>query len=73
MIDTDINRMIIDKIEQVDAPHHVKEFILEILRHERSVYDQYEAGGMPRYSKVYENLINKYAQDKLSTRTDGEE
>ncbi len=63
MIDTKINQMIIDKVEETDAPQHIKDFLLDVLRHERSVYDQYETGGMPRYSRTYLNLLNKYVRD----------
>lgn len=73
MIDGEINQLIIDKIEDADASEQVKQFILEILRHERSVYDQYEAGGMPRYSKVYESLIKRYAREASTIDVGSEE
>lgn len=55
-----INRMILDKIEAKDLPPHVKGFIREILQHEQGRLDQ----DMPRYSRTYENLINKYVREK---------
>lgn len=70
MIDPEINKMIIDKIKEADTPQYIKDFILEILRHERSVYDQYEAGGTPRYSQVYENLLNRYVREYKKVQGD---
>ncbi len=60
MISTEINQMIIDKIENADTSKHIKEFLLDILRYERSVSNQRETGGIPRYSKTYRNFLNKY-------------
>lgn len=68
MINTEINQMIIDKIENADTPKHIKDFLLDILRYERSVYDQRETGGMPRYSKTYRNLLNKYIEEHTNYR-----
>ena len=65
MIQTEINQLIISKINTADTPQHVKDFVLEILRHESSVFEEWEAGGSPRYSKVYENLLNKYVREQL--------
>jgi hypothetical protein len=72
MIHTEINRLIIEEINAADAPPHIKEFVIEILRHESNVFEEYEAGGAPRYSKVYENLLNKYVRDQLKVMEDTE-
>lgn len=73
MIHSEINQLIIDKIREADAPQHVKDFVIEILRHESSVFEEFEAGGSPRYSTVYENLLNKHVRDQIkATSEDGE-
>ncbi|NWJ46939.1 MAG: hypothetical protein HXX08_13845 [Chloroflexi bacterium] len=53
-----INRLILDKISNHELPGYVKEFIREILQHEKGVMDQ----DSPRYTQVYENLLNKYSR-----------
>lgn len=66
MTSTEINQIIIDKIENADTSKHIKEFLLDILRYERSIYDQRETGGMPRYSKTYRNLLNKFIEKQTN-------
>jgi hypothetical protein len=58
-----INRMILDKVEEKQLPPHVKGFVQEILQHEQGGLDQ----DMPRYSRAYEVLINKYIREKNNT------
>jgi hypothetical protein len=73
MIHSEINQLIIDNIKEADAPQHIKDFVIEILRHESSVFEEFEAGGTPRYSKVYENLLNKYVRDQIKATSEGGE
>lgn len=58
-----INRMILDKIEAREIPPNVKGFLREILQHEQGGLDQ----DMPRYSRAYEILINRYVERKEDT------
>jgi hypothetical protein len=58
-----INRMILDKVDAKDLPPHVKGFVREILQHEQGGLDQ----DMPRYSRAYKRLINKYVRENDDT------
>ena len=72
MIRSEINQLIIDKVNETDYHQHIKNFVLEILHYESSHYEEIEAGGVPRYSKNYENLLNKHVREQLeSSAKDG--
>lgn len=72
MIRSEINQLIIDKINGTEYPPHVRDFVLEILRYESTLFDQIEAGGAPRYSKHYKNLLNKYVRQQLESLAEEE-
>jgi hypothetical protein len=73
MIRSEINQLIIDKVKGTDYPQHIKDFVLEILHYESSHYEEIEAGGVPRYSKDYENLLNKHIREQLESSAQREE
>ncbi len=51
-----INRLILDKLRERDVPTHVKDFIRDVLQHERGIMDQKNG----RYSEEYKSLLNQY-------------
>lgn len=63
-----INRMILDKVEARDLPPRVRAFMRELLQHEQGGLDQ----DMPRYSRAYKRLLNKYARER-SDASDSED
>jgi len=63
MSTTQINRLIIQKLDEEDLPSHVREFIRDILLHEKGRLDQEN----PHYSTAYKTLLDKYMLRRGST------
>lgn len=65
-----INRMILDKLEEKDLGPDVKGFIHGILQHEKGGLNQV----MPQFTQAYTILLDRYAEHALETeRPDGED
>jgi len=57
---SDINKIILDKIEDREMDDTVKKFIKEVLSFEKGKIDEQR----PRYTNYFENLLNKYSNPK---------
>lgn len=58
----EVNRMIQEKIESLEAEENVKEFVLEILKYERENWKF----GKPHYSEPYEKLVHRFSRKSES-------
>lgn len=55
-----INRLILDKLAEREAPDYMKDFARKLLEHEQGSIDQERAP----YTKVYKSLLNRYLIEK---------
>lgn len=55
-----INRLILDKLAEREAPDYMKDFARKLLEHEQGSLDQERAP----YAKVYKSLLNRYVIEK---------
>lgn len=65
MSTSQLNRLILQKLDEKDLPIHVKEFIRDILLHEKGRLDQEN----PHYTTAYKTLLDKYMLRQANKKT----